>query len=360
MDLNDRSELRITSLENKRLQRLLQQKIDSQTKPFGALGILEDIALQTGLVFKTTSPKIKKPSLLVFAADHGVVESGVSPFSREVTHQVVLNFLHEGAAINVFAKNTNLRLRLIDVGVDHAFEGTLTYWIHHGTKVQSRKIAMGTQNFVQYPAMSTADAERAIDTGKKLVEQEKEEGCNTIGFGDIAVGNFSSGLAISCAILEKDAEEVLKIDPDNIPLSQRKIVEVVNKALRTHPKTHDPLMILTLYGGFEIAAMVGAILRAAELHMLVLIDGYIGSVALMVAQRINPHVADYCIICQHSGEDAHQTVLDHLKKKPLLNLKVNIGEGCGVALALPIIKNAVDFLNGMTAFNDVISPKPES
>ncbi len=356
MDLNDRFQIDIRSTQNKRLARLLQQKIDSKTKPLGALGFLEELALQIGLIQKSVSPRISKPTLLILASDHGITDSGVSRYSKKITYRVVLNFLHEGAAINVFARNSKLGIRLVDVGVDHSFEGTLTYWLHHGHKVLSRKISMGTRSFLDFPAMTTAETERALAIGQRLVQDESQRGCNTIGLGDIAVGNFSSAVAITCAILEMDAEAVVS---EPAPSEEMKTtLEVVGKALRKHPKTHDPLTILALYGGFEIATMAGAILKAAQQRMVVLVDGYIGTVALMVAHRMAPEVVDYCIICQHSGENAHQLVLDHLKKRAILGLNINLGEGCGVALALPIIKNSIGFLSDMSSFDEAILDKP--
>ncbi len=354
MDLSERLHLQVGPLHDSRIKRLLTQKINSKTKPYGALGFLEDIAIQAGLIFKTTSPKLKRPTLLVFAADHGIVEEeGVSQYSKDLTHQLVLNYLHEGSAINVFAKSSKLKTKLIDVGVDHSFEGTMTYWLNHGTRVQSRKIGMGTRNLLDYPAMSTADAERAVEIGQKLVAHEKEAGCNTIGFGDIAVGNLCSGLAISCAILDIGPDELMPDSPES------QIFEtIVSKVLRKHPKTHDPITILALYGGYEIAAMVGAILGAANQKMLVLIDGYISTVALLLASRISPNVTDYCLVCQKSGEVAHEMLLQHLNKKVILDLNVTLGEGCGVALALPVIKNALSFLSDMSNFDELNSVKP--
>lgn len=359
MDLNDRDQIRIKPIESKHLRRVLQQKIDSKTKPFGALGFLEDLVMQAGLVFETASPEIQKPALLVFAADHGIVEAGVSQFSKEVTYQVVLNFLHEASAVNVFARNAGLDIKMVDVGVDHAFEGTLTYWLHHGSKAQSRKIGMGTKNFMQFPAMTTAETERALETGARLTEEKWENGCNTIGYGDIAVGNYSSGLALCCALYEQTPDGLAVLASTNKSGNDhlKNVREVVDKALRAHPKTHDPITILALYGGFEIAAMVGGILKAAQKRMLVLIDGFIATVALTLAERIVKGAADYCVVCQHSGEGAHSFLLSKLEKKPILDLNVNIGEGCGVALALPIVQNAMDFLKNMSSFDDVISDK---
>ncbi len=353
MDLSDRLQLQIKPVGNSRIQRLLSQKIDSKTKPCGALGFLEDIAIQAGLVFNTSSPKLKKPILLVFAADHGIVEEGVSKFPKELTPKLVLNFLHEGSAVNVFAKNSKLGVKLIDVGVDHSFEGTMTYWLNHGTKVQSRKVGMGTRNFLEFPAMTTSDTERAIKIGQSLVNDEHLAGSNTIGFGDIAVGNFCSGLAISCAILDKTPQSMFAALPGQLVDNQRNIETIISKVLRKHPKTHDPLTILALYGGYEIATMVGAILESAKLGMLVLIDGFISTVALLLASKLSPNVVDYCLVCQKSGDYAHDVLLTYLNKRAVLDLGVSIGEGCGVALAMPIVKNALSFLSDMSTFDEL-------
>tara|TARA_R110000850_G_scaffold34315_9_gene92843 strand:+ start:257 stop:1339 length:1083 start_codon:yes stop_codon:yes gene_type:complete len=358
LDLSDRLQIQISPSGNSRIQRLLSQKINSKTKPYGALGFLEDIAIQVGLIFQTTSPKLKKPTLLVFASDHGIMEEGISEFSKELTPQLVLNFLHEGSAVNVFARNSRMAVKLIDVGVDHSFEGTMTYWLNHGTKVQSRKVGMGTRNFLEFPAMTTSDTERAINIGQKLVADEQQKGCNTIGFGDIAVGSFCSGLAITCAMLDKNPKSMLTSESEDLNEHQQLLASIISKVLRKHPKTHDPLTILALYGGYEIATMVGAILESAKLRMLVLIDGFIASVALLIAGKLSPNVLDYCLICQKSGDKAHEVLLTQLNKRPILDLDVSIGEGCGVALALPLVQNALGFLSDMSTFDELGGAKP--
>lgn len=358
MDLSDRHKINIRSTHDSRLRRLVLQKINSKTKPLGALGFLEDLALKIGLIFKSSSPEIKKPTLLVFASDHAVVYHGRGQYDRKITSQLVLNFLNEGAAINVFAKNCGLEVKLIDVGVDHSFEGTMTYWLHHGTKVQSRKIGMGTKDFTEYPAMTTAETEKALTIGQRLVQKEAVGPSNTLAFGDLATGNLASGLAICCAVLQQSPEALLDLEgEDQIPAQQRAMLETVNKALRIHPLTHDPYTILALYGGYEIAAITGAILQAAKSRVLILIDGFISSVALLLASKIAPEVLEYSIICQQSGP-AHSKVLKELKMQAVLNLNVQMGEGCGAALALPVIQNALSFINKMSSYDDINLPKP--
>jgi nicotinate-nucleotide--dimethylbenzimidazole phosphoribosyltransferase len=353
LDLSERFSTAVKPAGNARIKRLLTQKINSKTKPSGALGFLEDIALQAGMVFNSISPKLKKPTLLVFAADHGIADQGITTYTKDLTHQLVLNFLHEGAAINVFANAANMSVKLIDVGVDHSFEGTMTYWLNHGTKVQSRKIGMGTRNLLEFPAMATADAERSITTGQKLVAHEHKYGCNTIGFGDIAVGNNLSGMALSAALLELSPDKLLGIGEESLLQYDKALFTALDKILRKHPKTHDPVTLLALYGGYEIGAMIGAIIEASKLKMLVLIDGFIATVALLVAQKLAPNVIDYCIVCQSTGDYTHQLLLKQLNKRPVLNLGVTLGEGCGVPLALPIIQNALHFLSDMSTFEEL-------
>lgn len=331
----------IRPVTNPGLKRLLEQKINLLSKPFGALGFLEELAIQAGLVLNSDHPRLHGPSLLIFAGDHGVVKEALPNHQEVYTYQTILDFLQGTEVINTLARQSPLQLKIVDAGVDHSFEGTLTYWLNHGTRLLNRKVGFGTNNFVEYPAMTTAETIKAIEMGMDCVEKEFILNCNVLGLSSLGRGGFSSSLALYCALLESTPGEVIVKEEHKIFATE---IELVTKALRKHPITHDPLTILALYGGFEMAALTGAILRAAQLGQLLIIDDFNTSVAALVACKINSKSLDYCIFAQQNKLSVHQHLLGHIHKKAILNLEVGMGEGAGVLLAYPILQKAVDLL----------------
>jgi nicotinate-nucleotide--dimethylbenzimidazole phosphoribosyltransferase len=325
----------------------LQSKIDSKTKPIGALGMLELIALKIGLIQNTLSPELTKPTIIVFAGDHGIASEGVSAYPQEVTHQMVLNFLSGGAAICVFSKQNGINLKIVDAGVNFDFSNT--------PNLINAKISMGTKNFLNSPAMDKLQCENALSKGSLIVKEQGEKGCNIIGFGEMGIGNTSSASIIMSILCNISIEKCVGRGTGLDDYSLKKKIQILKQAIKKHLPDVDksnPLSVLSTFGGFEIAMICGGILQAAELNMIILIDGFIVTSALLVALKINPSVLDYCIFCHKSDEKGHSYVLNELNAEPLLDLKMRLGEGTGVAIAYPLIKSALNFLNNMASFED--------
>jgi nicotinate-nucleotide--dimethylbenzimidazole phosphoribosyltransferase len=326
-----------------RLMPEIKARIDNKTKPLGALGRLEEVALKIGLIQNTLTPRLARPVILVFAGDHGVAEEGVSPFPQAVTQQMVRNFLSGGAGINVFARQNGIDLRIVDAGVNHTFEP-------HPALVDA-KIGNSTQNFLKSPAMTAEQCQQAMSKGAELVRAEIQAGSNVLGFGEMGIGNTSAAAALMSVLCELPLEQCVGrgAGQDNAGLTRK--LDILRKALEFHEvSSEEPLCVLTNLGGFEIAMMVGAMLAAAERKILLLIDGFIATSALLVASRIAPAILDYCIFSHCSDEAGHALMLRELQAKPLLSLGLRLGEGTGAALAYPLVQASVNFLNEMASF----------
>ncbi len=322
----------------------LQHKINTKTKPLGSLGKLEEIALQVGQIQNTTTPELKNPTIIVFAADHGLADAGVSPFPKEVTQQMVLNFLNNRAAINVFSKQNGINLKVVDAGVDGDFTGNPNL-IH-------AKIANGTKNILENPAMTIDECKKAIESGKKIVEDQYKSGCNIIGFGEMGIGNTSSASLLMSKITAVTIEDCVGkgTGHDENGLMHKK--DILKKAFEKYQLDADPIKTLSTFGGFEIAMMTGAFLKATELNMTIMVDGFIVTSALLVAYKMNSNILKNCIFTHTSNEQGHLLMLEYLNAKPILNMEMRLGEGTGAAVAYPIIKSAVNFLNEMASFEE--------
>ncbi len=328
----------MTSLKEK-----LQHKIDFKTKPTGALGQLEEIALQLGMIQNTLSPKLEKPCMLVFAGDHGLTDEGISPYPKEVTWQMVMNFCAGGAAINVFCKQNGIDIKVIDAGVDYEFPADLP--------VINAKVSNGSKNMLIEPAMSMKECRQAMVSGAELVKKEAESGSNTIGFGEMGIGNTSASSLLMHRFLNLSIEECTGNGAGMIGEKLNYKTSVLKKVSEKYaPKT--PEETLATFGGFEIAMMVGAILEAKKQNMVMLIDGFIATAATLTAIQMDSSVRDNCIFCHASEEKGHKLMLEHLNAKPVLNMGMRLGEGSGAAVAYPVVKAATTFLNEMASFED--------
>ena len=332
---------------NSAIKPALRQKINQKTKPLGALGHLEEIALQIGLIQNTLTPQLNKPTMLVFAGDHGIAASGVSAYPQTVTAQMVLNFLAGGAAINVFARQNNMQLRVIDAGVNHEFAPN-RYLIN-------AKIAKGTANFLYVPAMSQAQCEQALALGVSLVQKEIEAGSNVLGFGEMGIANTSSAsclMSVLCGLpIEQCVGRGTGLDEAGLIKKTEILKQAINQHVHvSHLSTPSAMQALSTFGGFEIAMMAGAMLGAAEQKTLLLIDGFIASSALLVAAKLQPNILHYCVFGHCSNESAHRKLLDYLGAKTLLDIGLRLGEGTGAVLAYPLIQASVNFLNDMASF----------
>jgi nicotinate-nucleotide--dimethylbenzimidazole phosphoribosyltransferase len=337
------------------LHSTLQHRIDTKTKPPGSLGRLEEIALQAGLVQQTLYPEIRHPHIIVFAGDHGISRTGlVNAYPQEVTQQMVLNFLRGGAAINVFCRQHGIALKIVDAGVNFNFADHFEPYMREIFICQ--KTGYGTKNYMHGPAMTEDEAGRAITKGKEVVEVITETtGCNCIGFGEMGIGNTSSASLIMSAItglsVAACAGRGAGVGDEQLQ-TKIKTLEEVFAFHKLETIYTRPVSLLSAVGGFEIAMMAGAYLKAKELKMLIVVDGFIACAALLIALGINPDVRANCIFAHTSHEQAHAAMLRYLDVQPLLHLNLRLGEGTGSALAIPLIQSAVGFLNDMASFEE--------
>jgi nicotinate-nucleotide--dimethylbenzimidazole phosphoribosyltransferase len=320
----------------------LQHKIDNKTKPTGSLGVLESLAKQIGTVFRTLEPKITNPNIVVFAADHGIANHGVSAYPQDVTRQMVTNFLEGGAAINVFCKQNNIALTIVDAGVNYDFATN--------ANLVSAKIAKGTQSFLHGPAMSQTELDLCFTKGAAIVNSIFETGCNCIGFGEMGIGNTSTASVLMSVLLELPIEDCVGkgtgVVDEKLILKQN----ILKKALENYDGSNDLKSKLAYFGGFEIMQMAGGMLQAKQNNMLILVDGFICTVAFLIAYKMDPTIKENAIFCHSSAEQGHQKILEYLNVRPLLELDLRLGEGTGCAVAFPIIQSAVCFLNEMASF----------
>ncbi|MBC6490973.1 nicotinate-nucleotide--dimethylbenzimidazole phosphoribosyltransferase [Flavihumibacter stibioxidans] len=333
----------------------LQEKINSKTKPLGALGQLEETALQVGSIQGSTRPEVKLPHLVVFAGDHGIAETGlVNPYPQAVTAQMVHNFIRGGAAINVFCRQHQITLKIADAGVKADLSE-----LHGSPEFIHAKIAPGTRNYLEEPAMSFEETERAIAVGRVIVNNIAATGCNTIAFGEMGIGNSSAASLLMAAFLNLPLEKCVGrgTGADDIQLTRKlQTLQAVSDKHLSVISLRSPLKTLQYLGGYEIAMMVGAYLSAAEHKMTIVVDGFIASAALLVAQSLRPEVLDNCIFGHCSGELGHHHLLHHFGARPLLNLGMRLGEGTGAALAIPLVQSAVLFLNEMAEMDSLKIP----
>ncbi|MCJ1806216.1 nicotinate-nucleotide--dimethylbenzimidazole phosphoribosyltransferase [Flavobacterium covae] len=322
----------------------IQHKIDFKTKPLGALGQLESIALQIGQVFNTLTPEIRNPHILVFAADHGIAREGVSAYPAEVTPQMVLNFVNGGAAINVFSKQNGLTLEVIDAGVNFDFDNSLPI-IH-------QKVAKGTQSFLEQAAMSAEQFKECLQKGRQIVQEIHTKGSNCVGFGEMGIGNTATSAVLMSILTEIPIQDCVGSGTGVVNEALDRKTIILKTALQNYKGSSMIDEKLAHFGGFEIYQMAGGMLQAFENNMLILVDGFISSVAFLVAYTYEPKIIKNAIFCHCSQEKAHKNLLHYLNGKPLLDLGLRLGEGTGIALAFPIIQGAVNFLNQMASFEE--------
>ncbi len=327
------------------LKEQLKNKINQKTKPLGALGELENIALQIGLIQNTLSPNLFNPVIVVFAGDHAVAQSGVSAYPSEVTYQMVLNFVRGGAGINVFTKQNNIHLEVVDAGVMGDFEENLPI-IH-------AKIRKGTRDYRYEKAISLEEYQLATQKSHEIVQNFHKKGTNIIGFGEMGIGNTASASLIMHHLCNIPLAECVGAGTGLDKKGIEKKLEILQQVTDFHKiTTKNPLDIALAFGGYEIVMMAEAMKKAKELNMVIMIDGFIATSALLLAYSQNNDILENCIFCHTSHESGHQKILDFLGVKAILSLNMRLGEGTGTALAYPIIQSAVNFLNEMASFED--------
>jgi nicotinate-nucleotide--dimethylbenzimidazole phosphoribosyltransferase len=325
-------------------------KIARKTKPLGSLGVLEQVAVRLAALQQTLAPKLTRKRICIYAGTHGITAEGVSAYPSEVTGQMVLNFLQGGAAINVLARHAGIDLQIIDTGIN-------TIWpeeIANRPNFLVRSIRPGTRNFLNEPAMSPGECEQAIDIGREQVERAQTDGVEVLGIGEMGIGNTTSAsclLAVLCGF--SPAEAVGRGTGVSDAVLTRKI-DVVSRAIERHAAAAAGelgLYWLQVVGGFEIAAMTGTILAAAESSLPLVVDGFIATAAAAAAFQINPRSRNVCFFSHRSDEQAHGKALRALGVEPLLDLKMRLGEGTGAALAMPVLEAAAKVLSEMATFD---------
>jgi nicotinate-nucleotide--dimethylbenzimidazole phosphoribosyltransferase len=322
--------------------------LDNLTKPLGSLGRLEDIAARFVAIRNGEIDGPLKKAAYVFAADHGIVAEGVSAYPKEVTRQMVLNFLQQGAAINVLANLHETELTIVDVGVDADF-GDLPGLLH-------RKVRSGTRNMLHEPAMSEEEMLQALQVGLRLATSAQQKGQTLIAAGEMGIGNTTSASAITAVLTRQAPAAVTGAGAGLEKSAQDHKVRVVDAILRKHFAENltasqvSPLEVLRCVGGLEIAAMVGLVLGAARYRIPIVTDGFISTAAAALAYAVEPRVKDYLFAGHRSEEPGHRFLLEYLRLDPILTLNMRLGEGTGAVLAMPIIESALRLYTEMATF----------
>ena len=329
----------IPDISDAALAARLQAALDNKTKPLGALGRLEALALRIGSILGTDRPVLEAPQMLVCAADHGLAARGVSAYPSEVTWQMVENFLAGGAAVSVLARQHGLALTVVDCGVRRDFQAR--------PGLVSRRIAAGTADASVGPAMSADQCAQAIANGREVVRALPG---NALLLGEMGIGNSSSAALLLSRLGGLDVDACIGIGTglDAAGLARKR--EVLRQVLALHADAKAPLEALAALGGFELATLAGAVLQAASERRVIVVDGYIASAAVLVAQALQPNVVQRCVAAHRSAEPGHALLLERLGLEPLLQLDLRLGEGSGGALAWPLLESACRILREMASF----------
>ncbi|RZI95646.1 MAG: nicotinate-nucleotide--dimethylbenzimidazole phosphoribosyltransferase [Variovorax sp.] len=329
----------IPDLQDNALTQRLQHLLDNKTKPVGALGQIEALALRIGSILGTDAPELVAPQMLVCAGDHGLAARGVSAYPSDVTWQMVQNFLAGGAAVSVLARQHGLALTVVDCGVRHDFAPAPGLVI--------RKIAHGTADASVGPAMTAEQCAQAISNGRDVVRSLPG---NALLLGEMGIGNSSAASMLLARLANQDIDACVGAGTGLDEAGRAHKRAVLRGVMALHADAHAPLDALAAFGGFEIATLVGAVLQAAEERRVIVLDGFIASAAVLVAQALEPHVVQRCIAAHESAEPGHALLLASLGLSPLLRLDLRLGEGSGAALAWPLLESACRILCEMASF----------
>lgn len=320
----------------------LADKINNLTKPKGSLGRLEEIAMQIGWIQQTLSPTLSSPQNILFAADHGIVDEGVSKSPKEITWQQLSHFLHGGAGVTFLCKQHGFKLKLVDAGVD--------YDLPYEQGIINMKVRKSTRNYLYEAAMTREEMELCIERGAQVVRESHAEGCNVVSFGEMGIGNTSSSSlwmhAFTGIPLAQCVGAGSGLDEEGI----RHKYNVLKQSFDNYHGDRSPEDIISYFGGYEMVMAIGGMLQAAELGMVILVDGFIMTNCMLAASRLYPHVTHYAIYGHQGDEAGHKLVLEALNAKPLLNLGLRLGEGTGAICAYPIVESAIRMMNEMDSF----------
>ena len=321
----------------------VQQKIDNLNKPKGSLGRLEELAMQLCLVQQTLSPKLSHPCHLLLGGDHGIEREGVSVSPREVTWQQMVNFTHGGGGVNMFCRQHGFKLHIVDVGVDYDLS-SVPGIIH-------QKIARGTRNFRYEAAMNDDEFNRTLEVGVSLVDNCYSEGCNVVSIGEMGIANTSPSSIWMHRFCHIPLQECIGAGAGLDNAGIRHKYEILSEA-DANCQVTSIADVIRYFGGFEMVAAIGAMLRAAELHLIILIDGFIMTACALAATQLYPAAQDYMIFTHCGDESGHRRMLDSMGARALLNLGLRLGEGTGALCAFPIVDSACRMINEMNNFKD--------
>ena len=320
----------------------LVDKINNLTKPEGPLRRLEELALKIGLIQQSHSPTLSNPHNILFAADHGIVEENVSKSPKEITWQQLSNFLHGGAGINFLCRQNGFKLLLVDSGVD--------YDLPYESGIVNMSVGRGTKNFLYGPAMSREEMELCLQRGAEVVSKVHDAGCNVVSFGEMGIGNTSpssiwmhllTGISLNLCV---GAGSGL----DNIGINHK--YNVLKRSVENYKGDGTTEDIISWFGGFEMVMAIGGMLRAAELNMIILVDGLIMTTCMLAASKMHPEVVEYAIFGHQGDEVGHKLLLDSMNQHAILNLGLRLGEGSGSVCCSPIIVSSVNMINEMDNF----------
>lgn len=334
---------------DKRLAEQLQAKIDNLNKPKGSLGRLESLALQIGLIQHTLSPVLTHPCHVLFGADHGIEREGVSVSPRDVTWQQMENFCRGGGGVNMFCRQHGFQLFIVDAGTDHDFDHSKY------PQIIDHKIAYGTANFIDKAAMTTTQYETARRIGGLMTDKCAATGCNVISFGEMGIANTSPSSLWMHYFCDIPLSQCVGAGAGLASEGVRHKLDVLSRAATNFDKSHDTPVLaeetIRWFGGFEMVAAIGGMLRAAERNMVILVDGFIMSACMLAASKIDEAVLDYAVFGHCGDESGHKLMLDAMGAKPLLNLGLRLGEGTGAICAYPLLQSAINMINEMDNFD---------
>lgn len=323
----------------------LQEEIDNLTKPKGSLGMLEELVMQIGWIQQTLAPRLTTPCHIIFAGDHGIAVEGVSPSPQEVTYQMIANFWVGGAGINFLARQHGFDLKIVDAGVNFDFKPD--------DPIIDKKIRKSTRNYLHEAAMTFEEMELAIKWGAECVQACFEEGCNVIGLGEMGITNTSSSALWMTCLTGIPLDKCIGAGCDHTGNIINQKYNILKQSMENYKGDSSVQDIMRYFGGYEMIMTVGAMLKAAELKMIILIDGFIMTNCLLTASKLNPEVLNYCIYGHQGDEAGHRLLLAYLNAKPILNLGLRLGEGTGALCAYPIIDSAVRMINEMNSFKQI-------
>ncbi len=328
-----------------------QKRLDNLTKPPGSLGRLEEIARRLAAITEKPMPSLDRKVIFTFAGDHGVAEEGVSAYPKEVTRQMVFNFVNGGAGINVLARHAGAEVVVVDIGVDFDF-GTLS-GEPHVAPLLIEKVVNGTKNMRKGPAMSRQEAERCIETGIRLAEEYADKGYKIMGTGEMGIANTTPSSAIAAVLTGRTVSDLTGtgtgIDRESL---KKKIMVIEDSIAVNRPDPKDPIDVLSKVGGAEIGGIAGLIIGAAAMRIPVVIDGFISTAGALIAYSLEPNARDYMFAAHNSVEKGHKAMLEKIGLKPILDLDMRLGEGTGAALAMLVIEAGLKIYKEMATFGE--------